>query len=87
MSLGIEIRLYAISIVGGFGLVGQAIYFLIITVTDTTPNNYLSLSLLLILEIIPAILFIFVEQVSKPKKSSSGSVFQRGSSNPKTTPR
>lgn len=87
MSLGVEIRLYVISIVGGLALVGQAIYFLIITVTDTTPDNYLSLSLLLILEIIPATFFIFVEQIGKPKKSSSSGVFQRRSTNPKNTPR
>ena len=56
-------RIYAISIIGGLGMITQAIYFLVITVTQTTPSNYVSLSILLVLEIIPAWLFLFVEQV------------------------
>ncbi|CAK7995066.1 Hypothetical protein POVR1_LOCUS584 [uncultured virus] len=68
-------RLYLISIVGGFGLIGQAIYFLVITITDTTPNNYGSLTILLVLEIIPALLFVFVETIAKPKNSTAGTLF------------
>jgi len=59
----VRLRVYAISIIGGLGLIAQAIYFLVITATKTTPSNYLSLSILLVVEIIPAILFIFVEYV------------------------
>jgi hypothetical protein len=64
-------RLYIISIAGGLGLIAQAIYFLIITATQSTPINYVSLTILLIVEIIPALLFIFVEPIPNPKKTSS----------------
>jgi hypothetical protein len=78
----VKVKLYALSLVGGLGMIGQAIYFLIITVTQSTPVNYASLSILLVLEIIPALLFVFVESVrndgSRPssltKKSSNISV-------------
>jgi hypothetical protein len=69
----VRARVYGISCVGGLGLIGQAIYFLVITVLQSTPINYVSLSILLVLEIIPALLFIFVEKISKPRSKSSGS--------------
>lgn len=59
----VRFRIYAISIIGGLGLIAQAIYFLVITATKTTPSNYLSLSILLVVEVIPAMLFIFVETI------------------------
>jgi hypothetical protein len=64
-------RLYIISIAGGLGLIAQAIYFLIITATQSTPINYVSLTILLIVEIIPALLFIFVDPIPNPKKAKS----------------
>ena len=78
-------RVYAISIIGGLGLIAQAIYFLVITATQITPNNYLSLSILLVVEIIPALLFIFVETIksdtdfkSRVNTSELGSVGSKG---------
>ncbi|CAK7994788.1 Hypothetical protein POVR1_LOCUS312 [uncultured virus] len=59
--------------VASLGLIGQAILFLIITATQKTPENVASLSILLVLEIIPALLFVFVDPISKPKNKSSGS--------------
>jgi hypothetical protein len=64
-------KIYAISIIGGLGMITQAIYFLVITATQTTPSNYLSLSILLVLEIIPAWLFLFVEQVKVRKEGGT----------------
>ncbi|CAK7994845.1 Hypothetical protein POVR1_LOCUS363 [uncultured virus] len=66
-------KLYTLSIVGGLGLIGQAIYFLVVTATNSTPQNYVSLSILLLLEIIPALMFVFVESVRNPsQKKLSG---------------
>jgi uncharacterized membrane protein YgcG len=56
-----------LTVTAGLGLIGQAIYFLIVTVTETTPPNYASLSILLALEWFPAILFIFVQPIRMPK--------------------
>ena len=85
VSNSVKIKLYLISIVGGFGLIGQAIYFLIITVSDTTPNNYVSLTIILILEIIPSMLFIFIEKVEPPKNSSGDSFWKKTGSNGKSS--
>jgi hypothetical protein len=67
-----RLKIYLISVVGGLGLIGQAIYFLIVTATQSTPNNYVSLSILLVLEIIPSLLFVFVEQFERSGRKSSG---------------
>ena len=67
LSVMTRVKLYLLSIAGGFGMVGQAIYFLIVTTTQTTPVNYASLTIVLILEIIPALLFVFVESIKDPK--------------------
>lgn len=69
-----RMKLYSLSIIGGLGLISQAIYFLVITVIESTPVNYASLTILLVLEIIPAMLFIFVESVRRNIRSlTSGS--------------
>lgn len=66
-------KMYIIAVAGGLGLIGQAIYFLIVTTTESTPYNYASLTILLFLEIIPAFLFIFIDQTKRTgKKSSAG---------------
>jgi len=59
----VRYRIYTISIIGGLGLIAQAIYFLVITATQVTPTNYISLSILLVVEIIPALLFVFIESI------------------------
>lgn len=82
--VGARIRVYTISIIGGLGLIGQAIYFLIVTSTRSTPINYASLSILLVLEIIPALLFIFVESIAKPTKRSSKGSGKNGKSTKST---
>jgi len=80
----VRFKVYCISVIGGLGLIGQAIYFLIVTVTQTTPVNYASLSILLVLEIIPALLFVFVEGIKRGHSSSrsgnSGSGSTKGAS-------
>lgn len=71
-----KIRTAFLSIVGGFGLVAQAVYFLIITAQNATPINYVSLSLLLALEALPALAFVIAEPLKRakrtPRKSTRG---------------
>ena len=78
-----RIKFYILSLAGGLGLIGQAIYFLIITVTNSTPVNYVSLTILLVLEIIPALCFIFVDTIKKPVKKTKTS--KKSSGTPKST--
>lgn len=70
MSWSTRVRTIALSIVGGLGLVCQAVYFLIITAKNETPVNFASLSILLVLETLPALLFVLAEPMRKAKKSS-----------------
>jgi len=77
-------RIYAISIIGGLGMIAQAIYFLVITATQTTPSNYLSLSILLVVEIIPAWLFLFVETVKVGNHNLKSRFTTGGSTKPTT---
>lgn len=81
MTWKFRFRMYSISIIGGLGFIGQAIYFLIITIQDATPNNYASLTILLCLELLPALAFTFIDQLPKPRAGSSGG------STGKSTPR
>lgn len=63
-------KVLIISIVASLALIVQAIYFLIVTATKITPVNYASLSIIMILEIIPAFMFIFIDILKVPKASS-----------------
>lgn len=58
-------KLCLLSTIGGMGLIGQAIYFLIITIAGKTPVNVVSLTILVLLETIPSLLFVFIEAVKK----------------------
>jgi len=51
-------RITAATFVGSFGLLAQAIYYLVLTALRRKQSVYLSLSILLIDEIIPALLFL-----------------------------
>jgi len=72
LALIVRMRLYALSIAGGVGMIGQAIYFLVITITKKTPENFTSLTILLVLEVIPALMFVFVESITDPERINSG---------------
>jgi hypothetical protein len=69
MSTYKTITIGAATVFGAFGCIAQGTYYLVITATRGAQSNYLSLSILLIVEIIPALAFLMLTEVSVKKLS------------------
>jgi len=70
------LRTQVVSIVGSLGLIMQGIYLLVIVATKTVQVVYLSLSILIVVEIIPAMVFLSMCEV---KPISADSTHSHGS--------
>jgi len=63
--IAVVYRTQAIALFGGFGLIGQGIYLLVVVATRTEQSLYLSLSILIVVEIIPTWVFLVTCEVKK----------------------
>jgi hypothetical protein len=57
-------KIGAATIAGTFGLIAQGIFYLVLTATSSHISNYITLSILLVVEIIPAYCFLILAEVS-----------------------
>jgi len=64
------VRTQIVSVVGSLGLIAQGIYLVVIVATKTVQVVYLSLSILIVVEIIPTMVFLSMCEV-KPISGDS----------------
>jgi len=70
---------------GTFGLIAQGIFYLVLTATGAQISNYITLSILLLVEIIPAYCFLILAEVSvKVIREAIGSKFSGSESTEST---
>jgi small-conductance mechanosensitive channel len=96
-STGTYLKIMFATSVGTFGLIAQAIYYLVTTASRVRQSIYLSLSILLIDEVIPALVFLFIvsvlpkegglkSRVAKMRSTGSKSSGGKSSGNKSTIP-
>jgi hypothetical protein len=69
-----------VAIVGSLGLIAQAIDLLVITAAQIQQSNYVSLSILIVVEIIPALVFLFMIEVKSTAAMKSKMSTTKGTS-------
>jgi len=65
----LKIRILTVCGVGGFGLIGQAIFLLVITAIRTPQSAYLTLGIFIGIELVPALLLLFISEVTPAQKN------------------
>jgi len=69
-----------VSMIGSAGLICQAIDLLIVTAAQVVQSNYVSLSILIIVEIIPATVFLILVDIKGDVKNQMASSVKSGGS-------